>query len=207
MRPVVFVGVLFVSLAMPAAANADRETPPLKDCEKLVEDIPDNPKDDRPLYAAAVSVATCVADNRLALLGELPDDLRSAVAIAEAAAPSLQLLDEVSKIADPEHRLRAHHARGNLWLAMAARMRKAVAPAPKPGTTQRRADVERVIAPWLEQAASDFAEVREIAQSGQLTTTPAITRVVRDSAKSLRTLRANRSAIATGDSGTDVMRL
>jgi len=117
---------------------------------------------------ARISLANCMADARVATL-DLIDAHESVVAVDDALAPSLRLLDEVVTAGDPALKVMAHHAKAQLYASMASRMLGTVPP--PPGTTReaiavtesRRQLLELMLTPWRDQALAAHEAVVALA--------------------------------------------
>ena len=81
----------------------------------------------QPALSAKISLALCQAENRFGSLQLAPDDA-SLKAMSSAAAPSLQLLDEVIQSGDATYAAIATKAKAGLLVAMAVRMRNSIPP-------------------------------------------------------------------------------
>jgi hypothetical protein len=139
------ISVSSVALAQPA------EVP---DRCKAVASAPASARIERPALGAKLSLATCSAAARFAVLKLTPDDA-SIKALANAARPSLDLYDEVIRANDPVLTPVARTARANLLLGMAVRMRSSIPPITMQTLAQalaNHAEIELKIKPWLDQA-------------------------------------------------------
>ena len=106
--------------------------------------------------SATLAMTMCAARTRTAALDHLKDSDVSRLGLELAAAPTLAILDEVTRTGTPAWRLVAHQLRGDLYVAMAVRLRHAVADArprrPAPRVTK-----------WLDRARRAYSDARTIA--------------------------------------------
>lgn len=107
--------------------------------------------------SAKISLALCQAEGKFDALHLAPDDA-SIAAMNSAAAPSLQLLDEVIHAGDATFAPIATKAKSGLLVAMAVRMRNSIPPITAttvgPALTehdQAHAALEPKLASWLNQ--------------------------------------------------------
>ncbi|MGE0404347.1 MAG: hypothetical protein AB7T06_46995 [Kofleriaceae bacterium] len=178
--------VLLGSLASPALADDKLENPsavaapsapdgtadPLanlpKKCEPFVKRMAT--PNATIAMSARISLATCMADVRLAPL-ELLDTQESMLEVEAAIAPSFGLLDDVIARGDQQHQLLAHHAKMIVVQQAATRMLASVPPAAQPTVEaaqlrdSRRALVEQMIQPWRQQIADEARAANAIAKA------------------------------------------
>lgn len=106
--------------------------------------------------SATLAMTMCAARKRIAALDHLKDSDVSRLGLELAAAPTLAILDEVDRTATPAWRLVAQQLRGDLYVAMAIRLRHAVVDAdprrPAPRVTK-----------WLDRARRAYGRARTIA--------------------------------------------
>jgi hypothetical protein len=115
----------------------------------------------QPALEARIALASCGAEVRFNAL-KLTADAESIAALNAAAKPSMDLLEVVIQHSDPVWSPVARAIRGNLYVAMAVRMRSAI-PVVTPQTVgdpltahaNAHAAVEAEIKPWLDQARQD----------------------------------------------------
>lgn len=98
----------------------------------------------------ALRTTMCAAKVRIAALTHLRDDDVSVLAVELAAAPTLAILDEVIATQARQWQVIALRLRGNLYIAMAVRMRQA-------GATSSR------VSPWLARARRAYSDARTLA--------------------------------------------
>lgn len=117
--------------------------------------------------SARISLASCLADTRLATL-TLLDCEESVLAVEEATKPSVALLDEVSAAArDDAMKIVAERAKAELYVQMTTRM---LATVPPPGTTAssiamhdvRRGILDGLLARWRDAAAVSYERILAI---------------------------------------------
>lgn len=137
-----------VGLAGDAQLLGDSEVPLL--CRDL------GPRDDTidpdERTAATVAMTMCAARQRIAALDHLQDSDTSRLALELAAAPTFAILDALDRSGTPAWRLVAQQLRGDLYIALAIRLRHAVDPhRPAPRVT-----------PWLVRARRAYEGVRRI---------------------------------------------
>lgn len=145
--------ILSALLLVPAVASAD----PAASC-KDVSSVPADATASQLQLAAKISLANCTAEASFAQLNVTPDDA-GMQALATAAKPSFDLLDDVIRSGDPTMTPIAQAARADLLEGMAVRMRDSVAPvtmdtvgAPLAEHDREHAAIEAKIQPWLAQA-------------------------------------------------------
>lgn len=119
---------------------------------------------------ARIALASCVADHRLEALPPPCDCGESMVAMDEAIAPAVALLDEAIAQGDAEAALIAAHVKGELYAGMRVRMRAAVPP-PADTTEEaialrdsRIAVLDNLLEPWRAQATTAFDLVVDLAR-------------------------------------------
>lgn len=105
---------------------------------------------------ARVTMTMCAARERIAALDHLRDSDVSRLAIDLAAAPTFAVLDDIARSMSPAWRIVAQQLRGDLYLAMAVRLRNAAGDSDTNRSSQR-------VAEWLERARRAYANVRRIA--------------------------------------------
>ena len=141
-------------------------------------------------WSSKISLASCEAEERMRPL-QLIDSELSAHQLEDAAAPSLQLLDEVIASGGPTWQIAAFHAEGALRQGMALRMLAALPALPENPSPEAvrmhdlRAQMLRTrVQPWLDRAQQDFAQVDQLAkQHPELANDPVVAAAVQDSAR------------------------
>jgi hypothetical protein len=149
MRPFAsLVAVALVSLPLVARAQAP------SDCA-AVGTAPTSATIPQPALSAKISLALCQAESRFGSLQLAPDDA-SITAMNNAAAPSLQLLDQVIQSGDATYAPIATKAKAALLVAMAVRMRNSIPPVTMTTVGQALAEhdqahaaLEPKLAAWL----------------------------------------------------------
>jgi hypothetical protein len=144
------VPVIFAAIAsFPIIAHAQAS-----DCS-AVGTAPASATVPGPGLSAKISLALCQAEASFGALQLAPDDA-SITAITNAAAPSLQLLDQVIQSGDAVYAPIATKAKAALMVAMAVRMRNSIPPITMttvgPALAQHdqaHAALEPKIAAWL----------------------------------------------------------
>jgi hypothetical protein len=176
MRPFVLISLGLLA----ATAHADRtpKSPAVNLSPILLDEIPERC---RPIakqasasnlavaLGARISLANCIAPEAIAPL-QLCDCADSIIALDEAVAPAITLLDEVAAAGDPHNSLLAEHARAELYSGMRIRMAKTI---PTPDSTEesfalrdaRQALLEAQLAPWTEAIAAASERIVEIAKA------------------------------------------
>jgi hypothetical protein len=163
------VSILLVSL-VPAAAAAQAPAPldPASlpaSCQQFAT----SPAPSARLQEAAhISIASCLASERLDALqlGDDPEESRQQ--LAGAIATSIAMYDQVIAHGEPGSRIMAQHAKGDLYIGAAVRLRTSAPPIP-PGSAgpvvlaYRQAQIEPRVRPWIARADRAFAEVKELA--------------------------------------------
>ena len=120
--------------------------------------------------SARISLASCIADARFSAL-VLIDGQDSIIAMDEAAAPSLAMLDEVAAAGDPVTQVMATHAKAQLLQTMINRMTQTVSssadarPEAQALRETRRAIMQELLAPWRERTLAIHAEIDELART------------------------------------------
>lgn len=144
--------ILSALLLVPAAAAAQPAQ-----CKDIAA-VPTDATDAQLQLAAKISLANCEAEQSFNALTLTPDDA-SLHALAAAAQPSLDLLDDVIRSGDATMVPIAKAARADLFASMAVRMRDSVAKVDMSTTGEalaehdrEHADIETKIQPWLDQA-------------------------------------------------------
>ncbi|NVB77958.1 MAG: hypothetical protein HOV81_06140 [Kofleriaceae bacterium] len=105
--------------------------------------------------AARLAMTMCAARQRMATLEHLRDSDVSRLAIELAAAPTFAILDEIETTGARDWQVVAQQLRGDLYVAMAVRLRRAVA------RSDPRAPLPRV-AEWLDRARRAYSGVRKL---------------------------------------------
>lgn len=113
-----------------------------------------------------ISIATCMAGVSL-------DNVQRTIVkpsagiepLGNAAAPSITLLDEVIASCDPETAILAQHAKGDIYVSLAVRLRNTVPPDTDVSTRSDlirhdalRASIEPAARAWLDAGARAFGE-------------------------------------------------
>jgi hypothetical protein len=144
--------IFFVAMSLPIVARAQAPA----DCA-AVGTPPASAVTPQPAMSAKVSLALCQAEGSFGALHLAPDDA-SIAAMNSAAAPSLQLLDEVIHAGDATFAPIATKAKAGLLVAMVVRMRNSIPPitATTVGPAlaqhdQAHAALEPKLAAWLNQ--------------------------------------------------------
>ena len=142
---------------------------------------------ERQALAARIALANCWADAALGAL-ELIDGAESILAIDEAVAGGLALLDEVLVAGDPASQVMAHAAKAQLYGGMEARMLNTVpsstdvSPEANALRTSRRAIVEALITPWREaMRAGDQAVIDVVKAHPAIAADPVVRSALRGS--------------------------
>ena len=104
---------------------------------------------------ARLMMTMCAARERIAALDHLQDSDVSRLALDLAAAPTFAILDDIARSSSPSWRIVAQQLRGDLYVAMAVRLRNAS------GESDARRSSGRV-AEWLDRARVAYANVRTI---------------------------------------------
>lgn len=145
--------ILSALLLVPAVAAAD----PTTSCKDLAS-VPADATAPQLQLAAKITLANCTAEANFAQLTVTPDDA-GMQALAAAAKPSIDLLDDVIRSGDPTMTPIARAARADLYQGMAVRMRDSIPPVNMTTTggllaahDNEHAAIEAKIQPWLEQA-------------------------------------------------------
>lgn len=112
--------------------------------------------DDDEYTAARLAMTMCAARERIARLDHLRDSDASRLAIEIAAAPTFAVLEEIEREGTPAWELVAQQLRGDLYVAMAVRLRHAVADSDPRRPTPR-------VAEWLDRARRAYSRVRRLA--------------------------------------------
>ena len=102
---------------------------------------------------ARLTVTMCAVRERIEALDHLQNSDVSRLALDIAAAPTFAILDDIARSSSPAWRIVAHQLRGDLYVAMAVRLRNAS------GESNAQRSSERV-ADWLERAQHAYANVR-----------------------------------------------
>lgn len=117
-----------------------------------------------------VSVASCMASIRLDALRSLGKPETAIPALANAVAPSIAMLDEVIAQGDARPQIIAEHAKGDLYVALAVRLRNTVPPVGplSAGPALKIHDAAHaVLEPsaqaWVAAADQAFTQVEQIA--------------------------------------------
>ncbi len=119
---------------------------------------------------ARISLANCLADARVGKL-QLIDGAASVLDIDAALAPSLDLLDQVVRTAEPATRIMAHDAKARLLAGATNRVLATVPPltATTPEAValrdSRRQLVDAMVTPWRERAMAEHLAIVELAKA------------------------------------------
>lgn len=105
--------------------------------------------------AARVAMTMCAARVRMTALEHLRDSDVSRLALEIAAAPTFAILEEIEQTGSRDWQVVAQQLRGDLYVAMAVRLRHAVA------RSEPRAPIPRV-AGWLDRARRAYSGVRKL---------------------------------------------
>ena len=116
--------------------------------------------------SARISLARCIATERLRDKTDLIDAQDSIALVEDSVVASLALLDNAIATNDPKLVILAQHAKGELYAAMTARMLQTIPPLPV-GATGEAAQLrdQRVqllttwLAPWRDKAHDAFTAV------------------------------------------------
>lgn len=144
-----------------------------------------------------ISLASCLADTKLANL-QLIDGGESIVAVDAGVAPAFALLDNVIEVGDPGVQVIAHHAKAELYDAMAMRMLATIpvvagTPEAIALNISRRQLLEAMLTPWRDQTRDAYVAIDTIAKAHpELSKNPVVIGVVRDSRQ-----RLAQTAVAT----------
>jgi hypothetical protein len=142
--------------------------------------------------SARISLASCMAEHAIAPIA-LCDCGESIVAIDEALAPAIVLLDDVIAKGDPATQLIAEHTEGELYAALSVKL-LATLPKLAPDAAEseanlrdlRKQTLEAQLAPWRESAMTSFQHVVELAKAHpELAGRPVVAAAVRDSEQRL----------------------
>jgi hypothetical protein len=145
------VGVLFGAVG-DVHVLGDSEVPFV--CRDLGPTGRETEPDERTL--ATLTMTMCAARERMAALDHLENTDTSRLALDLAAAPTFAILDDIARSPSPAWRIVAHQLRGDLYVAMAVRLRNASGESNAQRSSRRVAD-------WLERARRAYANVRTIA--------------------------------------------
>jgi hypothetical protein len=138
--------------------------------------------------SARVSLASCMVDIRLRQLS-LIDCEKSVLDVQAAAAPSLQILDDVIAANEPAWKMIALHAKGDLLSNLSIRMLTTV-PQPAAGASEdawalhgmRVQMLIGLVQPWVDQSRDTFKEVDRLSKlSPELAKNQAVRSAVLDS--------------------------
>jgi hypothetical protein len=155
-----------LSLLASTSATAD----PLDARCRTLGQSPSNARTEAPKHEAMMSLASCLAGAAMDGADVYPTH-DSVVALDRAVQPAMQLLDLVIAHGDLEHRMLAEHTKGQLYAAMAVRVRSALPLFHGLRTEEalaaylarvHRADA--LVRPWLELAADSFLDVSRLAR-------------------------------------------
>jgi hypothetical protein len=113
-----------------------------------------------------ISIATCMAGVALDKVQRTIVNPSAGIApLGDAAAPSILLLDEVIAYCDPETAILAQHAKGDIYVSLAVRLRNTVPPDTAVSTRTDlvqhaaiRASIEPAARAWLAAGARAFGE-------------------------------------------------
>lgn len=119
-----------------------------------------------------ISIASCMA-------GVALDNIQRTIVkpsagiepLGNAATPSINLLDEVIAVCDPETAILAQHAKGDIYVSLAVRLRNTVPPDTDVSTPTDlirhdalRASIEPAVKAWLDAGARAFGEAVAMAE-------------------------------------------
>lgn len=142
---------------------------------------------------ARISLAQCMATERLRAQTDLIDAQDSIALVEESVTASFALLDAAIATEEPRVVIQAQHAKGELYASMIGRM-LATIPAPPAGTSdeamqlrdQRAAVLATWLQPWREKAHDALAAVVELGkQHPELARDPVVQQAIRDSVQRL----------------------
>jgi hypothetical protein len=112
-----------------------------------------------PAISAHVSLANCIAEESMNRVVVSPTD--GAIGqLNSAVAPSLAMLDEVSRLGDPYWKAIAEDAKRDVYSSMVVRVRASI---PTPGLAAESA-VEPKLVGWIDNANRAEAEVAMLAE-------------------------------------------
>lgn len=149
-----------------------------------------------------ISVATCMASVRLGDLRTTQDPQATIDALTAAAMPSMAMLDEVIANGDPAAQVLAQHAKGDLYVGLAVRLRNTVPSVTdfsKPSLMAQHhkqlALVDPTAETWVRAGDRAFTEVTRLATSSGLRGDPVIAEAI---ALSRSELAATRNDVVVG---------
>jgi hypothetical protein len=155
------LGTLSEARAAPTAPGADSHLRPLvisqlpEPCRQLAR-VPASAVIPDPDIAAHVSVANCWAESAMGPL-VLHPDAASIAALDTAAAPSLQIFDDVIAHAAARWKVIASTAKADLYRGMVVRMRSVIPGGDAPATIQAS------LTTWLDRASDASRAAAEVA--------------------------------------------
>ena len=149
--------------------------------------------------ARRISVATCMAGIQLDAAQRTLHDTGAAIeALGDAVSPSITLLDEVIQVGDPAAAIVAERAKGDLYIALAVRLRNTIPPI-DPTTVgialqkhdDAHAAIEPAVRPWIQAGDRAFLHATQLAQAHpELTPNPVLTAALQISTEMLDDTRA-----------------
>jgi hypothetical protein len=175
------LGTLSEARAAPTAPGADSHLRPLvisqlpEPCRELAR-VPASAVIPDPDIAAHVSVANCWAEHAMRPL-VLHPDAASIAALDQAAAPSLQIFDDVIEHAAARWKVIASTAKADLYRGMVVRMRSIIPGGDAP------AGIQASLTTWLDRASDASRAAAEVARSGPVGDDPVVRanlRMIRD---------------------------
>ncbi len=148
-------------IAVPAAADTGASfAPEPSHVPKVCGDVsplPDGARTVVPAFAASMSAASCIAEHEMNAL-TITDDDASIAALDVAVQPAIAMYDAVIAQGGPSQKIIALHAKGDLYISLAVRMRDTVPPMDR----ERHEILEDKLATWLTEADVAFERVVEI---------------------------------------------
>ena len=165
MIPIVVLGLTTAAYAAPLRPYNEGDVPPA--CRSMEHGAAPTLQLQ---LAQRISVASCMASIRLDALRSLGEPGAAIPALANAVAPSIAMLDEVIANGDAGRQIVAEHAKGDLYVGLAVRLRNTVPPI-GPLTTgpalKIHDDAHDALEPsaraWVEAGGRAFTEVEHIA--------------------------------------------
>lgn len=180
--------VLLPLVVLPLVSSTATADPPDARCGALGQ-YPGDARTDVPKLEATISMASCLAESAMASV-DIQPTRESVLALDRAVQPAMQLLDVVIAHGDLEHRLIAEHTKGDLYDALAVRVRSAVEPMRGLRTEHAFAmyhdrvnHADALVHPWLQLAANSFLDVSRLAREDPqlLVRNPMLANMVYDS--------------------------
>lgn len=158
------LGTLSEARAAPTAQGADSHLRPLviselpEPCRELAR-VPASAVIPDPDVAAHISVANCWAEHAMGPL-VLHPDAASIAALDTAAAPSLQIFDDVIEHGTARWQVMANTAKADLYRGMVVRMRSIIPGGDAP------ASIQASLATWLDRASNASRAAADVAMRG-----------------------------------------